>query len=194
MIVLIQKRIWLLSVLIAASIGLTFPIVGTAGESATADATASSQAITLPENTSVDVAKLSKAKSLKQLLAWAGKMRVGSTEDQQALSAAVNAHMMKCCANYKDAILEIEKAGFGAPRSILKNVRKNPEQFMVKESDFDQALYAYYAKLKWQAPEGFSFGQILFSIIPVSRQCTIYLYFKNSMLVEATAVMHTDAI
>ncbi|UWQ25375.1 hypothetical protein K3553_02590 [Leisingera aquaemixtae] len=187
-----EDRSWILSILVTATLAFSFAGIGFA-YCTMPMSVATSETIELPKNTSVDVAKLSKAKSLKQLLAWAGKMRVGSTEDQQALSVAVNAHMMKCCKDYNDAMLEIKKAGFGVPRSILKNVRKNPEQFMVKETEFDQALYAEYAKLKWQAPERLNVGQILASIIPVSRQCRISLYFKNAVLVEATAVMHTDA-
>lgn len=145
--------------------------------------------------TSVDIGKLRQATSLKEIYKLAGKMSVGSSAGQRALSWVVNEYMMECCASHDLAVREAMREGLKFKSEITENVRENPHQFMASSDlEFDRVIYAESARLTWLPPDGFAFSDILSSIFPVSQQRRVMLYLLDENLIHVSATMFTDAL
>ncbi len=148
------------------------------------------------ENSSVDEGALKDARTLRELLRQAEKMRVGSEADQDALSRAVRSLMMNCCATYSEAVREANRAGFDEIIDRTENYLKLP-RFRLSISDdieFDKVLTSEKTAIVWERPRDKSIASILHALIPKSRQKRITMYFNEQRLVEVRAVIHTEGL
>jgi hypothetical protein len=136
-----------------------------------------------PDETSVNLAKLQEAKSLKEIYKLASKMNVNSVSDNRVLSKAVEDYLKNCCAQYDNALKELERAGFKNIDDSTESVLKRPHEYNMEGREFDKAVYSE------------SRGNFKFTMpIPQRAVYKIHLFFNKNQLIRVGAYIFYDPV
>jgi len=146
------------------------------------------------DKTSIDLPRLQKAKSLKEIYKLASRMHIGSESDQKALTKAVNDYMMKCCVYYDRTIEEVKRAGFKELHDVTKNYFEHRARYKAEGLEFDKVIISEYRTMVWSFPDSYHVKSFLYSLFPQTRQSRITLYFSNNKLLRVHSVMHTEGL
>lgn len=135
-----------------------------------------------PDETSLDIPRLSAAKSLQEIYDLASRMKPGSASDTIVLSRIVTDFLHSCCSDYESAMAVLDEAGFKDVNDVTERALTRPNEFKRRPRHFDKVIYS-------EQDAGLQF----FGLLPGVTFYRISLFFDKGRLVKANANVFSDA-
>ncbi|HEY0939248.1 MAG TPA: hypothetical protein VGE08_04035 [Steroidobacter sp.] len=135
-----------------------------------------------PDETSLDIPRLSAAKSLQEIYDLASRMKPGSASDTIVLSRIVTDFLQSCCSDYESAMAVLDEAGFKDVSDLTERALRRPKEFPRRPHQFDKVIYSEQ-----------NAGRQLFGLLSGVTFYRICLFFDDGRLVKADANVFSDA-